>query len=122
MWFASYQTDRSEVVDLDRLAAAGFSVVFQDSYRPVSSATGPDGLRVSCPLNGAASVEGGCQRCGRCWTPAAVTMRDEDSLRRWAEHLLDRRLATDDPGGATSDRAPGIEAQSSPSTSDRAPG
>jgi hypothetical protein len=83
-WFASYQCDRGEEPDFDELAQAGFSVVFRDSYKPVPAGTGDAGKRVSCPLNGSPSVEDGCKKCGRCWTSAAVNMRDTDALARWA--------------------------------------
>ena len=83
-WFASYQCARDEEPDLDLLARAGFSVVFRDAYRALPAGVGPEGLRVSCPLNGADTVEDGCRRCGRCWTPAGVAMRDESRLRLWS--------------------------------------
>ena len=78
-WFASYQADRGERVDMDALTSAGFSVVFLDNY------TGEPQGGASCPLNGAKSIEGGCLRCGRCWTDTAVKMRDEAALRSWGE-------------------------------------
>lgn len=89
-WFASYQCDRGENPDLDELARAGFSVVFRDSYKPVSESTGDAGKRVSCPLNGAPSTEDGCKNCGRCWTRAAVDMRDEGALAKWASGEAER--------------------------------
>jgi hypothetical protein len=76
-WFASYQADKGETVDMGALTAAGFSVVFRDNYRG-----DPEG-GASCPLNGAASVDGGCARCRRCWTQEALNMRDESALRTW---------------------------------------
>jgi hypothetical protein len=84
-WFASYQCNRDEDVDLDSLGRAGFSVVFRDGYKTLPKDTGEDGLRVSCPLNGSPSVEDGCKNCGRCWTRAAVDMRNTEALARWAE-------------------------------------
>jgi hypothetical protein len=83
-WFASYQCDRGEDVDVDALARAGFSVVFRDDYAPLPATTSDAGRRVSCPLNGAPALDAGCLACGRCWTPAAVTMRNTDALRAWA--------------------------------------
>lgn len=93
-WFASYQCARDEEPDLDLLARSGFSVVFRDAYRAVSAPMGEAALRVSCPLNGAASVDDGCKRCGRCWSSVAVSMRDESRLRVWS-----LGAGTTSPGG-----------------------
>lgn len=78
-WFASYQANKGETVDTAALTAAGFSVVFRDNYRGV-----PEG-GASCPLNGAASIDGGCGRCRRCWSQEALDRRDVDALRAWAD-------------------------------------
>ena len=78
-WFASYQEARGENVDTVALSAAGFSVVFRDNYKGK-----PEG-GASCPLNGAASIVGGCERCRRCWSQEAVDMRNEEALRAWSE-------------------------------------
>lgn len=79
-WFASYQADRDEVVELDALV--GFSVVFRHNYR------GTIEPAPSCPLNGSASIEGGCLACGRCWSGDAVALRDETALSWWADRTV----------------------------------
>jgi len=76
-WFASYQAEPGEDIQIDALP--GFSVLFRHNYK------GDVEPPPSCPLNGASSIDGGCLACGRCWSDAAVALRDEELLRWWVE-------------------------------------
>lgn len=64
-WFWSYQCDRGETHP--PAEASGALVIFRDSYVL-------DGTRLKndCPLNGAESIEGMCEKCRRCFSKQAT--------------------------------------------------
>lgn len=71
--FYSYTEAEDEQEIPEWVLSVPVSVYYTNLYK--SSAPFALG-EVSCPLNGAESVKGACEACGRCWNGDAIRIRD----------------------------------------------